>query len=137
MIKFTCEAIWPWTFVCWEFFNHSFKNLYIYLIITITNIFGGFSGGSVVKIHCQCKRHGFYPWIRKFPKRRKWQATPVLFPGKIHKQRNLAAAVYRVTESDTAEWLSLSSHMQPLWSHFCMLDTSSLFVLFVLLNSSQ
>ena len=26
---------------------------------------------------CQCRRHGFYPWVRKIPWRRKWQPTPV------------------------------------------------------------
>ena len=28
-------------------------------------------------------------WVRKIPWRRKWQATPVSFPGKSHRQRNL------------------------------------------------
>ena len=26
---------------------------------------------------CQCRRHGFDPWVRKIPWRRKWQPTPV------------------------------------------------------------
>ena len=42
---------------------------------------------------CQCKRckgHGFHPWIRKIPWRKKWQPTPVFLPGKFHKQRSLA-----------------------------------------------
>ena len=37
-------------------------------------------------IECYCRkhqRHGFYPWIRKIPLRRKWQPTPVFLPGKI------------------------------------------------------
>ena len=38
---------------------------------------------------CQCRRHGFYPWVRKIPWRRKWSPTPVFFPGKSHKQRSL------------------------------------------------
>ena len=29
-------------------------------------------------------RHGFDPWVRKIPQRRKWQPTPVLLPGKFH-----------------------------------------------------
>ena len=28
-------------------------------------------------------RHGFYPWVRKIPWRRKWLPTPVFLPGKI------------------------------------------------------
>ena len=37
----------------------------------------------------QCMRHGFDPWVRKIPRRRKWQSTPVLLPGKPHGQRSL------------------------------------------------
>ena len=29
-------------------------------------------------------------WVKKIPRRRKWQPTPVLFPGKCHGQRSLA-----------------------------------------------
>ena len=39
---------------------------------------------------CQCKRHGFSPWVRKIPWRRKWQPTPVFLPGKSCGQRSLA-----------------------------------------------
>ena len=40
---------------------------------------------------CQCRRirrHGFDPWVRKTPWRRKWQPTPVFLPGKLHGQRS-------------------------------------------------
>ena len=30
------------------------------------------------------RKHGFDPWVRKMPCRRKWQQTPVFFPGKSH-----------------------------------------------------
>ena len=36
------------------------------------------------------KRHGFHPWVRKIPWRRKWQPTPVFLPEKAHGQRSLA-----------------------------------------------
>ena len=39
---------------------------------------------------CQCWRHRLYPWVRKIPWRRRWQAAPVLLPGKSHGQRRLA-----------------------------------------------
>ena len=29
------------------------------------------------------------PWVGKIPWRRKWQSTPVLLPGKSHRQRSL------------------------------------------------
>ena len=38
---------------------------------------------------CQCRRHGFNPWVRKIPWRRKWQLTLVFLHGKSHGQRNL------------------------------------------------
>ena len=40
----------------------------------------------------QCRRHKrckFYPWVRKIPWRREWQATPVFLPGNSHEQRSL------------------------------------------------
>ena len=36
----------------------------------------------------RCQRHGFDPWVRKTPWRRKWQSTPLL-SGESHEQRNL------------------------------------------------
>ena len=39
---------------------------------------------------CQCTRCGFSSWFGKIPWRRKRHPTPVLFPGKSHRQRNLA-----------------------------------------------
>ena len=33
------------------------------------------------RIHLQCERPGFNPWVRKIPWRRAWQPTPVFLPG--------------------------------------------------------
>ena len=41
--------------------------------------------------HRRCKRCGFYPWVRKIPRRRAWQPTPVFLPGESHGQRSLAS----------------------------------------------
>ena len=38
---------------------------------------------------CQCRTHGFHPWMGKIPWRRKWQPTPVFLPEKSHRQRSL------------------------------------------------
>ena len=49
----------------------------------------------VVEPACQWrrpKRHGFCPWVRKIPWRRKWQCTPVFLPGESHGQRSLAGS---------------------------------------------
>ena len=37
---------------------------------------------------CQCRRHGFKPWVRKIPWRRKWQPTSVFLPGISQRQRS-------------------------------------------------
>ena len=38
---------------------------------------------------CQCRRHRSNPWVRKILWRRKWQTTPIFFPGKSRGQRIL------------------------------------------------
>ena len=47
-------------------------------------------GASGKEPACQCRRHRFYPWVRKIPWRRAWQITPVFLPGEPHGQRCLA-----------------------------------------------
>ena len=53
---------------------------------------------------CQCKRHGFDPWVGKILWTRKWQHTPVFLPRKSHGQRSLVGGSSRdCKESDTTE----------------------------------
>ena len=50
-------------------------------------------GAGLKEPACQCrrcKRHGFNPWVRKIPWRRKWQHTPAFLPGESYGQRSLA-----------------------------------------------
>ena len=59
-----------------------------------TYVWGFPSGASGRKPTCQCqcrrsKKCRFDPWIGKIPWRRKWQPTPVFFPGESHGQRSL------------------------------------------------
>ena len=66
----------------------------------------GFPGASHTgkESACQCRRHGFDPWVRKIPWRRKWQPTPVFLPGKFQRQRNLVGySPWDRKESDTTE----------------------------------
>ena len=59
---------------------------------------------------CQCRIHGFDPWVRKIPWRRKWQPTPVFLPGKSHGQRSLVGYdPWGCNELDTTEQLNHSS----------------------------
>ena len=41
---------------------------------------------------CQCRRHGFYSWVRKISWRRARQPTPVFLPGESHRQRSLVSS---------------------------------------------
>ena len=55
----------------------------------------------------QCRRsrrHVFDPWVGKMPWRRKWQPTPVCFPGESHGQRSLEGySPWGHKESDITE----------------------------------
>ena len=58
----------------------------------------------MVKILLQCRRHGFNLWVKKIPRRRAWQPTPVFLPGESHGQRSLVGYSPRGhKESDTTE----------------------------------
>ena len=51
---------------------------------------------------CQRRRLGLHPQVGKIPWRRKWQLTPVFWPGKFHGQRSLSSYSLRsCKESDT------------------------------------
>jgi len=90
------------------------SNLYSFPMAAVTNYYKlsglkGFRGDSDGK-ECtyQWRRLRFDPWVRKIPCSRKWQPTPVFFPGKFHGQRNLAG--YRPwghKELDMTEQLSM------------------------------
>ena len=59
---------------------------------------------------CQCRRHGFDPWIRKIRWRRKRQSTIVFLPGEFHGERSLGGySPWGHKELDTTEQLSTRS----------------------------
>ena len=77
---------------------------------------GGFPSGSVGKKIClqgrRHSRHRFDPWVRKIPWR-KWQPTPVFFPGDSHGQRSLVCySPWGHQELDMTEWLSTRTRTQ-------------------------
>ena len=63
---------------------------------------------QMVRIHLQCRRPRFTPWVGKIPWKRKWQPTPVFLPGEVHRQRSLVGySLWGLKESDTTEQLIL------------------------------
>ena len=61
---------------------------------------------QMVKNPPQCGRSGFNPWVGKIAWKRKWQPTPVFFPGESQGQRNLAGySPLGHKELDMTEWL--------------------------------
>ena len=98
---------------------------YRYIIYTHTSSSLGFPGGASGKEPTdQCRRHercGFDRWIGKIPWRRAWQPIPVFLPGESQGERSLAAAVRRVTKSQT-RWKRLSTHTSSL-SICLLMDT--------------
>ena len=70
-------------------------SLYIYIYTYV-----GFQGSASSKeLACQCrrcKRQGFNTWIKKIPRRRAWQPTPVFLPTESHGWRSLADYIYRI-----------------------------------------
>ena len=89
----------------------------LYLIINLCVCVKGFPGGK--EPTCQCRRHkipGFHPWVRKIPRRKACQSTPIFLPGESHLDRGAWwATVPSVTKSQTQlKWLS--THMCENWS---------------------
>ena len=93
------------------------------------------------KSTCQCRRWQemrFDPWVGKIPRRRKWQPTPVFFPGKFHGQRSLVGySPWGPKESDMTEYVldgwmlnrtSILNHW--LYSCFYVINTLQLLAYF-------
>ena len=66
----------------------------------------GFLGVSDNRVHLQCGRPRFDPWVRNIPCRRKQQPTPVFLPGKSHGWKSLPSySPWGHKELDTTEQL--------------------------------
>ena len=66
----------------------------ITIIVHLINEEQGFPVGSVVKNLpglqiVECRRPSVRLWVRKVPRRREWQPTPVFLPGEFHGQSSL------------------------------------------------
>ena len=94
----------------------------ITIIVHLINEEQGFPVGSVVKNLpglqiAECRRPSVRLWVRKVPRRREWQPTPVFLPGEFHGQSRLACySPWGCKESDMAEWLTRSLYRWENWS---------------------
>ena len=67
--------------------------------------FPGGTSGKESTCQCRrCKRHRLNPWVWKIPWRRKWQPTPVYFPGKFHGQGLAGYSPWGCKESVMTQW---------------------------------
>ena len=72
---------------------------------------GGTSGKESACQGRRCKGYGLDPWVGKITWRRKWQPTPVFFPGQSHGQRSLVGyGSWGHKESDTTEHMCTHTH---------------------------
>ena len=95
--------------ILWTNPNELFGQPYIYT-------HRGFPGGSVVKNSPANAGDMFSPWVRNIPWRRKWQPTPVFFPGKSNGQRRLVGYnPWGCKESDSTYRLSTLGWCQSIW----------------------
>ena len=68
------------------------------------------TGGSDGKEYPAVSETWFHPWVGTIPWRRKWQPTPVFWPGEFHGQRSLVGySPWVRKDSDTTEWLTLDT----------------------------
>ena len=58
----------------------------------------------MLRIHLQCRRPEFDPWVGKIPWRREWLPIPVFLLGEFHGERSLVGySLWGRKESDTTE----------------------------------
>ena len=78
-------------------------------------VLAAFSGKESICRFRRHKRGRFNPWVGKIPWRREWQPTPVLLPGKFHRQRSLWARIREVAKSQTRQHTRTVSYMKYLY----------------------
>ena len=113
----------------WSFSIIYMHIIHIIIIIhIITSITGlnvcvpppGFPGGSDGKASAAMRETRVRFLGRKIPRRRKWQSTPALLPGKSHGQRSLIGySLWGHKESDRTEQLCRVLSKLPCWNPNC------------------
>ena len=81
---------------------------FVFLLRTIYTIMGFPRGSDSKESACNAEDLGS-TWVGKIPWRKAWQSTSVFLPGESHGQRSLENYSPWVAESDTTEYLSVST----------------------------
>ena len=84
----------------WPLDSYKTEVILLYNILTLME-FRSSMEAQWYRIHLQCRRLWFNPWVRKIPWRRKWQPTPVFLPGESHGQKSLVGYSPWVAKSQT------------------------------------
>ena len=84
-------------------------NIAVLSIISTWSLFTGLPRWhSGKESSCKCRRCRFHAWFRKILWRRKWQPTPIFFPGKFSGERSLSGYnPWGCKESDVPERLRM------------------------------
>ena len=70
---------------------------------------------------CQCRRHGFDPWVGTIPWRRKWQPAPLFLPEKLHGQSSVASYSPLGRKPVRYDWARADTHTHPhTHTHSCL-----------------
>ena len=87
-LKYCCNKMrFACRYACIYVCTYLFIHMYLLVSVFIMGLPWWFSGREPT---CQYSRHGFDPWARKIPWKRKWQPIPVFLPEKSRGQRSLA-----------------------------------------------
>ena len=77
-----------------KYFTYWITYFFFYLSTCFISVYYKWMGATQVASGKEsaywCRRHGFDLWDGKISWSRKWQLTPVFFPGKFHGQWSLA-----------------------------------------------
>ena len=94
----------PCVFTLSSFSVSKLPFFFFFNFIRTSVILGASLVAQLVRIHLQCGRPGFSPWVGKISWRRKWLPPPVFLPGESHGQRSLTGySPWGCKESDTTE----------------------------------
>ena len=101
-----CLMVWK---NCGFLFTYFSIGCFVSYIATVNSLLSRWRRGK--ESACQCRKHGFCPWVRKILWSRKWQPNPVFLPGKFHGQRSMADySPWGCKESDTTKHATHATH---------------------------